>query len=349
MKPVDEEFVRAHAAAFEDFWNRRIDSSLFELSYPAYGYRVRLETNAPQVLAAARLSAPRYCRAAAPDGNPEIHLKIFEVPAWQAAPVPADLPASILTFGTGDYLFQAATPWLQWSTDLGTRTSYGLISSSLAAEPRLVSRYILDRATLNILLREGIGQLHATSLACDDRVLLFIAPHGAGKSTTAFHLLNAGYKLMGDSLLFIRPHEDGFELMGYPAGEGKLTPEMRIVFPEWGDGGDEVTVHNVRKTIVDLRGLAPHKIVEQSVFPRRVLMYLVGRNGDAATRAVPISPEATLLELLPDTIYRDAPPDMTRSLDVVRRLVEHAKCFQLSLGTNSQDLVSVILDLANGD
>ena len=29
-------------------------------------------------------------------------------------PVPTDLPARIQTIGADDYLFQAATPWVQW-------------------------------------------------------------------------------------------------------------------------------------------------------------------------------------------------------------------------------------------
>lgn len=345
MKPVDERFVTTQAAAFEDFWNRRSDAPHLTSTYPAYGYQVRLETNDSQVLEAARLSAPRYCLTAALDASPQIRLKIYVVPSWEAVPVPPDLPASIQTFGAGDHLFQAATPWLQWTTDLVTRTSYGLISRSLAAEPRLVSRFLLDRATLNVLLNEGVGQLHATSLVHDEQVLLFIAAHGTGKSTTAFHLLNVGYKLMGDSLLFVRAHPDRFELMGYPAGEGKLTPEMHSVFPEWSGGGDEVTVHNVHKTIVDLKALAPNKIVDHSIFPNRILVCLAKRSGDAVTRAIPLDPEAALKELLPDTVYWDAPVNMARSLDVIRRLVERADCFQLTLGKDPKELVNIIVNL----
>jgi len=345
---VDRSFVQAHAAVFEDFWNRQVGDSFFALDYPAYGYQVHLTTNAREVLDAAQLSAARYARSDALEGNPVIELKVLVVSAWEAKPVPADLPARLQTFGTENYLFQAATPWLQWFTALDTRFAYGLISRSLAAEPRILSRYLLDRATLNILLREGVGQLHATSLMRDDHAIIFIAPHGTGKSTTAFHLLNAGYRLMGDGILFLRERNGQVELMGYPVGEAKLTPEMQPLFPEWRGLGDEVTVHSVVKSIVNLRELAPSKIVEDSVFPKRLVLCLAERNG-GKTQVERLSPEAALERVLPDTLHWDDVGAMVRSLEVVQRVIARAACYRLALGTDREELVNTIVRLAQMD
>jgi hypothetical protein len=347
LNPIDSAFVQAHAAAFEDFWNRQHGDSFFELNYPAYGYHVHFTTNAREILGGAQLAAARYPHSHALDGNPSIELKIFVVPTWDAPPVPTHLPAIIQTVAVDDFMFQAATPWLQCFADVQARTMYAFVALSLANEPRIVSRYLLDRATNNILLREGVGQLHATSLVGDDHALIFIAPHGTGKSTTAFHLLNAGYRLLGDGILFIRERENQFELMGYPIGEAKLTPEMQALLPQWGGAGDEVTVHNIRKSVVNLRELAPQKMVEDAVYPKRIILCLAERNGAPATHAERLTPEIALERVLPDTLHWDNVNAMTSSLNVLRRVIDRAECYRLALGTNRQELVETVLELVN--
>jgi hypothetical protein len=348
VEKIDNTFIRTHSTLFEDFWNRQLGDSFFETGYPAYGYTVNLTTNANEVLEAAQLSAPRYCRSAPPAGNSHIELHVRVVPGWAATPAPSLLPALIQTASMGDLLFQAATPWVQWFADLKGRVSYGFISRGLAAEPRLVSRYLLDRATNNMLLREGVGQLHATSLVRDDRVLVFIAPHGTGKSTTAFQLLAAGYRLLGDGLLFVREREGRFELLGYPVGEGKLTPAMQAIFPEWRGEGDEVTEQNRQKSIVNLRRLAPDKIVEQAVMAERVMVFLAERYGSSETSAMPVTPDEAFARVLPDTLHLDKVEAMVRSLTQVRHMLESSTCYRLSLGADPDQLVRAIVDLAGG-
>jgi hypothetical protein len=350
---MDETFLGAHASDFENFWNRQPDDSVHELRYPGYGYEIHLETNSRAVVDAAHLAAGRYCRSNGLDDRPGIELQVMIVPSLPDTPVPADLPAILQTIGVGDTMFQAATPWVQWVTDLNARRSYAVISPALAAQPRLVSRYLLDRAVNNILLREGVGQLHSTTLVRDDCALLFIAPHGTGKSTTAFHLLNAGYRLMGDGLLFVRePRSHAgtsageFELMGYPVGEAKLTTAAQPLFPEWRGEGDEVSVHKVVKHIVNLRTLAPHKMIENAVFPKRVILCLAERNGQPLTLAERLDPKTALARVLPDTIQLDQPEAMLRSLNVLRRLIEYASCYRLTLGADRDQLVETIGSLA---
>ena len=105
------------------------------------------------------------------------------------------------------------------------------------------------------------------------------------------------------------------ELMGYPVGEAKLTPEMQSLFPEWRGEGDEVTVHNVLKHIVNLRALAPDKLIERAVFPERIVICLAERNGGTHTAPGRLSAEAAMERMLPDTIFRDEVPAMARSLE----------------------------------
>lgn len=347
---IDKAFLQAHQDAFPDFWNRRTADSFFELRFPGYGYDIHFQTNHRAVLDAANLSAGRYSHAKPLDGAPVIEIRVVVVDTLPDTPLPENLPEMLQTVAVGDVLFQAATPWIQWVTDVKARTCTMLITRALANEPWQLSRSIIDRATLNILVREAVGQLHATTLVRDDCALLFIAPHGTGKSTTAFHLLDAGFRLVGDGLAFVRAAgSDQFELMGYPAGEAKLTNEAKPLFPEWHGDGVEVTAHNVLKHVVNLRKLAPDKMTEDSVIPKRILLCLAERNGKPFTTAEPLDAETALVRLLPDTIFWDETVPMADSLNLVKRLIEHSACYRLTLGADRQQLVETVVNLANQD
>lgn len=343
---MDEPFLRANASAFENFWNRENGANQYEMRFPGFGYDLLLRTNDRAVLQAGEMSAARYCLSKPLATPPAIELRVASVPTLPDTPVPFGFPARLQTIGAGDFLFQALTPWAQWFTDLDARRAYAVISPSLAAEPGVVSRNLLDRAVLNLLLREGVGQLHATTLVRGDCALVLVAPHGTGKSTTALHLLTADYKLLGDGLLFVRETTAmSFELLGYPVGEAKLTPESQPLFPEWQGQGDEVSVHNVVKRIVNLRAVAPRKMIDHSVFPKRIVLLLAERTGQAHTTAVRLDAETTLARVLPDTIYWDEPQAMLRSLSVLRRFIQEASCYHLTLGTDRATLVETIAGL----
>lgn len=347
---IDSTFLHQHASDFPDFWNRRLGDSFSELRFPAYGYTVHFQTNSKVVLDAAKISASRYSHAKPLPGEPVIEIRVLVVPSFSDTPVTAELPALLQTVGVGDVLYQAVTPWIQWVTDLKTRACTMMISTALANEPWQLSRSIIDRAVLNILLREGVGQLHATTLVRDDTALLFIAPHGTGKSTTAFHLLNAGFRLMGDGLAFVRTTgaENGnmpFELLGYPVGEAKLTNEARPLFPEWEGDGIEVTAHNVVKHVVNLRTIAPDKMIAESVIPKRVILCLAERNGQPLTTAQRMDADAAFLRVLPDTIFWDEPEAMASSLSKVKQLIRYASCYRLTLGADREQLIETITGL----
>lgn len=353
LERLDSTFLHAHKNAFEDFWNWQLTNSIpLEYEFDAFGFPVQVQTNDTRVLDAARLSAARYAKCIPVPDAPPVRARIIMAPHSDAAPpLPSDFASQLRTFAVGDYLFQALTPWVQWFTDLDRRAMFAFIDNTLAESPRLVSRYLLDRAFNNIALRSGLGQLHATSLLRGKRAFVLIAPHGTGKSTTAFHLLNAGYKLMGDGILFIRPRSDreleyrDLELIAYPVGEAKLTREMQAIFPQWRGEGEEVTVHKVNKHIVNLRTLAPDYMVESSVFPREIVVCLTVRDGNGSTRFEPLEAATTLELVLPDSVYVDQPESMLASLESVRRLLERAKCYRLTLGSDPAEIVRVIENL----
>lgn len=347
---IDNAFVRAHVSEFEDFWNRRLGDSFFEIRYPAYGYEIHLQSNDECLRDAAMLSAARYSVAKPLANTPPIEFVALVSPSSPDTPVPADLSTQLQTVGARDFIFQAATPWVQWFVDLGARRAIMSLSLALAGDAAQVSRNLLDRAMLNLLVREGVGQLHATTLVRDDCALVLVAPHGTGKSTTAFLLLNKGFQLMGDGLLFAREHPPGnaaeFELMGYPVGEVKLTDDAKTLFPQWDGQGAEVTTHGVVKHVVNLQQLAPNKVTTHSFTPKRIVLCLLERNGTQQTGAERLKPGDAMTQILPNTIFWDDAEAMTASLGVVDRLLAKAECYSLALGRDQKQLVEFVESLA---
>jgi hypothetical protein len=90
--------------------------------------------------------------------------------------------------------------------------------------PALPFRNFLAAYVAERLVEQGGLLLHASGVARDGLALAFLGPSGAGKSTVATAL--AGWQVLSDDLVALRPQGDGAELYGTPfAGEaGRSTP-----------------------------------------------------------------------------------------------------------------------------
>ncbi len=93
-------------------------------------------------------------------------------------------------------------------------------------ETKKVFRRMLEGQVFGILLHQrGLLVLHASAVAVDGRVTVFLGPVGAGKSTTAAACHAAGYWLLDDDLVVIET--GGKTPVVYPGvPELKLYPEV---------------------------------------------------------------------------------------------------------------------------
>jgi HprK-related kinase B len=66
------------------------------------------------------------------------------------------------------------------------------------------------------MLRRGHLLLHAAGVLWAGRVALLAGPPGAGKSTSAVHLVEAGFKFLSNDRVLARPCPAGVEALGYP-------------------------------------------------------------------------------------------------------------------------------------
>nr|MBI2905901.1 hypothetical protein [Chloroflexota bacterium] len=222
----------------EDFWSRRANVQRHSFTFAPFGVPTEITANDPVVLPAAKLSAGRYSRAPNVGGRP-IRVSIV-VGAQVTAPVPPDLPDRLVYAGLGDWLTVSVGEWGHGFANRHTREAFVFLSPDLAAEPSLVSRYFVDHYLLNLLMTEW-AMLHASCVVDPaGRLILMVAPHNAGKSTTALRLMRAGHTFLADGMALLKTDGPGLLVGGYPIGEVKLRDDVLALFPEY--TGDAVQV-----------------------------------------------------------------------------------------------------------
>ena len=184
--------------------------------------------------------------------------------------------------------------------------------------------------------------LHASGVVSPDgrHLILMIAPHNTGKSTTALHLLRAGYSFLADGMALLRQHEQGFAVGGYPIGEVKLRDDVLSMFPEY--TGQSVQVREQRKTVVNLRLTHAELLVETVIKPQSVHLCFVERDGQAHTQLVTMSVAEALPWLTANTVYWDKVPQLALNSTTLQTLLRVANIYHITIGTNPVDIVNMV-------
>lgn len=334
-----------HAAQLEDFWGRRDNQSDYVQAFRVFGHAVRLASNQPGVLAAAEFSAPLYSDAPPVDAPPlEIQLVVRAAPQ-PLAPLPANLFSHAQYTGAGDWLAIQLGAWGHCQVDLAAGRALAVLSPELAAQPEAVSRCLLNTVLNNLLTARGLSMLHATSLARGDRVLLLIAPHGTGKSTTALRLALAGYPLMSDSQVYLTARPEGLLLTGFPVGRVKLRRDMLPDFPQLRALLVPEEVRGEAKYTLDLRRLEPALVRATAVAPERVELCLLTRHTGTDTTLRPAARADVLDVAMLNSLHYDRADAWRPNVANIERLVDFAHCHHLAVGTEPQSLLSVIAAL----
>lgn len=342
---MSEAFVRAHLNRLEDFWRRRESATTHTLRYSAYGYSIRFAANDPILLNAAHISAQRYSRCKPIPNARSIALTFVVDPHMAETPVPLDWPARLRYMAVGPWLTINAEPWVNAFANLQAWTGVALVSPTLARVPHLLSRYVGDSFVLNMLMRTGWGQLHASCLYRDRRALLLSGPHNAGKSTTALRLVLAGYQLLSDGMTYVRLVGPEVELLGYPVGEVKLRTDVLDAFPPLRERGRVALVRDDTKVVLDLRREMPARVVEEAVHPEEVVLCLLERTGKQDTVVRPVTREEALVSLFPEATYLDDMAVMAGTITTIRAFLEKVRCYRLELGLDGDEMVQRVNSL----
>ena len=334
-----------HAPHLEDFWGRRDNQLTHTRDFAVFGHSVRLASNQPGVLAAADLSAPLYS-SAPPVDRPPLLIRLVVRPLPQPpGPLPENLFNHIQYTGSEDWLAIQLGAWGNCQVDLTAGRAWAALSPELAAAPEVVSRCLLNTLLNNFLTARGLTMLHATSLARDadgGQVLLLIAPHGTGKSTTALRLALAGYPLMSDSQVYVNARPEGMLLTGFPVGRVKLRRDMLGDFPQLRPLLTPEEVRGETKFTLDLRRVDPALVRATAVAPEHVTLCLLTRHNAAETTRRPATRAEVLDVLMQNSLHYDRAEAWRENVAGMERLVDMAQWHHLVVGTDQQSLLKVI-------
>jgi HprK-related kinase B len=75
---------------------------------------------------------------------------------------------------------------------------------------------LVNNCYAKIVLRRGHSLLHASAVSREGRTAVLAGPPGAGKSTSALHLVEAGFHCLSNDRVLAKPMADMVEVLGYP-------------------------------------------------------------------------------------------------------------------------------------
>ncbi len=288
-----------------------------------------------------------------------MHIQVVVRPHL-TSPLPSDLPERLVYSGIGDWITVSAGEWGHGFANLATREAQIFLSPALAADVRLVSRYFIDHYLLNFLLTEW-AMLHASCVVKDRQLIVMVAPHNVGKSTTALRLLRAGYTFLADGMVLFnrrsRFERDNMNdnnrhatsvtyndliVGGYPIGEVKLRDDVLALFPEYAQAGQSVQVREHRKTVIDLRQTHPGQLVETVYRPSAIHVCLVERTTDYASHLTSLPSHDALPTLAANTVFWDEPHRLAHNTAVLNQLMQTAHFHRLSIGTDPDSLITAL-------
>ena len=334
-----------HAADLEDFWGRRDNDTTATRDFAVFGHCVRLASNQPGVLAAAEHSAPLYSTAPVVDAPPLLIRLVVRPTPQTPGPLPQNLFSHITYTGADDWLAIQLGGWGHCQVDLSAGRALAVLSQELASEPEVVSRCLLNTLLNNFMTARGLSMLHATCLARDGRVLLLIAPHGTGKSTSALRLALAGYPLMSDSQMYISQQPDRLLLTGFPVGRVRLRRDMLADFPALHALLRPEEVRGETKFTLDLRRVDPALVRDTAVTPERVTLCLLTRHTGADT-TLRAAARADVMDVAMQNSLHYARAEAWRAnVAGIERLVDMAHAYHLTVGRDTQGLLDAIASL----
>ena len=331
-----------HHHEMEDFWSRRRSRLAHKVEFRLFGRLVRMTSNDFEVLSSADFSRPLY--SAAPETNevPFVIQIIVHASPRASRNIPDDLVEKIHYTGNEHWLNIGFGEWGNCFVQMAEGRATAVLTPEFAKQPELVSRCMLDTIFTNLFTRNGFAMLHATALVRNESILMLMAPHGGGKSTTALHLLLKGNAVLTDSMVFVTMRKNTLQLTGFPVGRIKLRQDMLPLFPQVRPFLSSEQVRGETKYTLDLKLFAPDQVCTQALSPARLVLCLMKRHDQAESFFEEARPESVWESVMHNSLHFDTLPIWQSNLELIAEVVQRARWYHLFVGTDPQQLVRAV-------
>jgi HprK-related kinase B len=191
---------------------------------------IRVETNDVRVWTALRVYYDPWVVPAAPEGAAVVRL------VHDGSVTPPDGFTDVVRAegrkvkeavreGDGERLVLKRTTGVLMGVRPGRTWATGDLAANLNQAINLVN-HCYARA----VLARGHLLLHASGVSWNGRAAALAGPPGAGKSTAALHLVEAGFRFLSNDRVLARPLEDRVEALGYPK-QPRVNPGTLLSHP----------------------------------------------------------------------------------------------------------------------
>lgn len=330
------------AESLEDFWGRRENNPLFEQSFTLMGRPARLTSNHATALRALDDSLPLFSIAPTTHHAPLLIQFVVRASPINPGPPPENLSLVIRYTGSEEWLSIQLGAWGHCHIETVQGRVIAVVEPSLAERPDLISRYLLNTIFTNLLFGCGFAMLHCTGLIRDGRILLLMAPHNSGKSTTALRLVLAGYRLLSDSQIYVSPDSEPLELLGFPVGKAKLRKDMVGEFPALHPFLTPEQVRDETKYSLDLRQLEPTWVHENAFRPTSVDLCLLSRTPTNDSHLRPATHLEAMNASIQNSIFYDRPEGWERNLALIEKCLNQAQFHHLHIGREAAGIVATV-------
>ena len=345
---MQHELISTHLATLEDFWQRRDWNSTSSQTLTLFGQPLHLRCNNDGLTEAVRHALSAFSVAppvAAPPFNLNIVVNTSDTPPGKP---PRDLYATNSFYGGDNWLMIHAGVWGHAHIDLATLTATAVVTSTLANEPDIVARGLLHTVFTNLLFAAGYAMLHCTALLRNDHLLLLMAPHNSGKSTTALRLALSGLKLLSDSQVYVSPHHMPLHIMGFPVGRARLRSDMLPSFPQLHAFLQPEAVRGETKFSFRLQDFDPSLVQQEAIAVETVDLCLLQLGNSAETTITPASSDEVWHAVMQNSLFFDSRTQWQRNLKTVSPLIERADGHHLFVGSEPDGIVKRIDQLLTG-
>jgi hypothetical protein len=304
------------------------------------GHRLRFEFAGPGLVS--RLGAP-FQHLRVPDGPSDITVR-----AWDTETTGLELPKELPSPGT---VYAQSLPamsdegsrrWTYFRPDPGLTVFDSPAQAGIYWVPAASCLTYGDvaggfRAIIAWAMAErGMQFLHSAAVGYEGRAALVVGASGSGKSSTALACLLEGLEYLGDDHCLLELGATPTVHSVYAAA--KLHDAQLQRFPEL----DACVVN--RDRVAPEKGVAILYPDFASLLPvsRPLAAVLVPRiTGGSRSSIAPLRPASALAALAPSTLLQMASADRS-GLGAMARLVKTVPCFSLELGTEREEIASVV-------